>query len=275
MSPGKSSADALSHVLENVLELQAYSDIVRFMAYNRVDTTVDFMVLNKENFQTMKFKDDEEDEEPSFLSQVDIKKLIAVQELYLSIPSRTRQSWFKITADHFEDFIMGNNPFGPDPSTQPAAQTPAPATAQSTAHSQLNEFNKSIKRSTSDYIKLKQNKQWASYYWHLISTAASHRIANTLDSTYVPTTADEIALFKAQNTFLFSVLVATCLTSDSQKHVRKYQSTLDGQKAFQDILAEFNKGKKADVESSNLRTEIETMSLTDKWNKPLQEFLCQ
>ena len=73
MSPGKSSADALSHVLENVLELSAYINIVRFMAYNSVETTVDFMVLTKENFQTMKFTDGGEDEEPSFLSQVDVK----------------------------------------------------------------------------------------------------------------------------------------------------------------------------------------------------------
>ena len=120
---------------------------------------------------------------------------------------------------------MGNKPFGPDPTAQPTAPQPTVSTAQSPAQSQLNEFNKGIKRSTSDYIKLKHNKHWAAYYRHLISTAASHGIANTLDSTYVPTSADEIALFKAQNTFLFSVLVATCLTSDSQKHVRKYQST--------------------------------------------------
>ena len=95
MSPGKSSANALSHVLENVLELSPYSNIVKFMTYNGVETTVDFMVLTKENFQTMKYTDGGEDEEPSFLSQVDKKKLLAVQDLYLSIPSRTRQSWFK------------------------------------------------------------------------------------------------------------------------------------------------------------------------------------
>ena len=81
MSPGKSSADALSHVLENVLELSSYSNIVRFMTFNDVETTVDFMVLTKENFQTMKYSDGGEDEEPSFLSQVEIKKLIAVQNL--------------------------------------------------------------------------------------------------------------------------------------------------------------------------------------------------
>ena len=48
MSPGKSSANALSHVLENVLELLPYSNIVKFMVHNSIETTVDFMVLTKE-----------------------------------------------------------------------------------------------------------------------------------------------------------------------------------------------------------------------------------
>ena len=270
----RTQVEALKHALQTVLEYEDGSDAMLFMHQNDVKTTADFLALDNNNLRTMKLvkANSSGDMEEYFLKQLDIKKLETLRAMYMSIPARTRQSWFRMTPEDYEEFLMGNDPYGGSnvaPSTNNAGATVVPTV------SPVAEFNKGIKRSTLDYIKLKENRNWVAYNRHLVSTAASHGISNALDPTYIPITQEDKELFKAQNTFFYSVLVSICLTSDAQKHIRKYEKTLDGQSAYADIMDEYMHGKKADVEADNLRLQIETMRLTDKWNKPLLTYLTQ
>ena len=102
----------------------------------------------------------------------------------------------------------------------------------------VQEFNKGIKRSPEDYIKLTQDKDWPDYNRHLEATAASHGLLNVLDGTYVPITVPEIKLFAAHNTFMYSVFTTTCKTLDSQKHVRAFSRTQDAQDVYQEVVFE-------------------------------------
>ena len=44
---------------------------------------------------------------------------------------------------------------------------------------------------------------------------------------------------------------------------------------YQAMVFEYSAGKKNEVEVAELRTELDTMRLTNKWNKPLKQFLSQ
>ena len=116
MAPAaKSSADALEHALKTAMEQQDNSDIMKFMQANNVKDASAFLLLTSNDFATLMFQTTAADGSinDTYLNQVDQRKLLRLHACYMSIPTpHTRQSWFRITPDTFEDFVLVNNPFG-------------------------------------------------------------------------------------------------------------------------------------------------------------------
>ena len=62
-----------------------------------------------------------------------------------------------------------------------------------------------VKRSLSDYPKLRHDKMWLSYNRTLKSLAAAHALSDVLYPDYEPPDS-ETAAFAVKNTFMYSVL---------------------------------------------------------------------
>ena len=158
----RTQVEALKHALQTVLEYKDGSDVMLFMHQNDVKTTADFLALENNNLRSMKLvkANPDGDMKEYFLKHLDIKKLESFKAMYMSIPVRTRQSWFRMTPENYEEFLVGNDPYGGNnvaPSTNSAGATAVPPA------SLVAEFNKGFKRSTLDYIKLKENRNWVAY----------------------------------------------------------------------------------------------------------------
>ena len=85
--------------------------------------------------------------------------------------------------------------------------TPADGNMSLAPRTQTDEFLRSIKRDKAHYEVLQDEKQWDSWKRKTESTAAAHGCKNILDPTFVATTVDDIALFNAQQKFMFDVFI--------------------------------------------------------------------
>ena len=74
---------------------------------------------------------------------------------------------------------------------------------------QAEEFRRGIKRDKAHYEALRDEKQWDSWKRKTESTATTHGCENILDPKFEATTVDDIALFDAQQTFMFDVFMST------------------------------------------------------------------
>ena len=175
------------------------------------------------------------------LSKTEAKKLSLLKSWYKSQPNA---SWQSFTKDQLDAFIMGSdhNNIG----------TPAPNNLSKLNYSpfslyvhqtllllKIHQFQillrvltKSIKRSSADYPKLKEDKLFASWDSTIQAIATAQDVAEVLNPSYNPTSEQEKQLFKAKNAFMYSVFVSTLITAKSRKHVRKYQKDMNAQALY-------------------------------------------
>jgi hypothetical protein len=78
------------------------------------------------------------------------------------------------------------------------------------------DFLRGNKRSKSDYKPLKDMSSFDKWKLSFVAVAASHLCSEVLDSDYVPQTPAEIALFAAQETFMYSVFDETLKESTAR-----------------------------------------------------------
>jgi hypothetical protein len=97
-------------------------------------------------------------------------------------------------------------------------QAPAPMTVTPGGHTRSNtpfpprvqdlvlEFKKGIKLDPSSFAVLKDNKQWDSVHRTLKSQTACYQdVDDVLNLSYMPSTAEDIALFKEKQKYMYSV----------------------------------------------------------------------
>ena len=83
----------------------------------------------------------------------------------------------------------------------------------------------------------------------------------------------EEQLFRAKNSFMYSVFVTILDTAKSRKHVRKYQKDMDAQALYASLKTEYETGTAADMAIEATQSELVSMKLNDSWNKPYESFL--
>ncbi len=79
------------------------------------------------------------------------------------------------------------------------------------------------KRQKSDYTDLDYERQWKIYKRNLRVNARMHHCENVLDPAYRPTGADEIAVLKDNNKFMFAVFLSTLNTAHGKTLIRKHE----------------------------------------------------
>jgi hypothetical protein len=111
-------------------------------------------------------------------------------------------------------------------------QTPTPTTLTSGGHTHSNtpfsprvrhhvlEFKKAIKQDPASFAVLKDNKQWDSVHRTLKAQTCYQDVDDVLDSSYVPNTAEDIALFNEKQKYMYSVLGRILQTAEGKVIVR-------------------------------------------------------
>ncbi len=181
--------------------------------------------------------------------------------------------WTGIDREQLDDFRISRdyddyNNAGP---TTPRKPPPPPVVK---AKRPVDEFRKSIKRDSSVYTVLKDQKQWDKWHLNFVSWASTQGFDNVLDDTYVPFDADEQELFDEQQKWMFAVFNKNLQTDMGITIVQKYKATKDAQSIYAEYLAYSSKSTQGKISSSTILTYLTTSKLGDgKWNGSYEGFI--
>jgi hypothetical protein len=95
-----------------------------------------------------------------------------------------------------------------------------------------------------------------------------------LDSTYVPTNTDDIALFEAKQTFMYSVFEEHLQTDMGKTLVRTHEILSDAQKIYSELCSHMKNSASGTLAASNLLREITSIQMhTARWTGSKRSFI--
>jgi hypothetical protein len=175
------------------------------------------------------------------------------------------------------------------PGTQSVPSLGATANPQNSTASNANSdreletFLKTIKMDVASYPNLTNDASWHAFSQEWTALCDLYGIKNVLDPNYIPP-LDKIALFKAHQSFLMTVMMAKIKTTRGKEIVRRHVGSTDAQAAWKDLV-EYYRGPgsilskhRGDELYAKLNTAIpgdKLIRLTDEisnWEKDLAEY---
>ena len=188
-----------------------------------MSTMVDFMLFTPEDFSEMEtaiYDSKTSTYQTTKLNKICQRKLAAIQDWYRAQPSQDSETWYSLTQSSLNQFIVSKGS-SVKPTSAPPVTPMSGVTyvSSATSSSLLQDFQKSIKRSVSDYSKLKEDKYFSSWQRNLLATASTHDLLDVFTPDFIPSSSVEEELFMAKNQFAYSVFTATLLTAKSKRHI--------------------------------------------------------
>ena len=177
--------------------------------------------LLKAVIQFAKFKDDES---PGILSRIDDWKQVTVQDLKHYHSQHTSVSGIiNSTSNQSMDLV------------------------------ELQNFSKSIKRDSSAFPKLQNDKYFDPFSRTFIIIAEQQSCSEILDPNYIPS-SDPAAksLFKKKNSYMYSVMHQCLLTDKGKFLTRKYATTYDAQKVWKEFVHHIKRSSKGEQAKAEL-----------------------
>lgn len=288
--------NALQHVLFLVLGISETHDIHHAFKENEINDINDLMVLDPMELKGVQFGiPDPQDEVIRIRKTLPImilKKLSMIREWYFEQEPKNMEMWFRLRNWEFAQFCTKHAQAQRD-ATKAAWNTPmrSPGVAigsnvqttvispmghtvsSTSTKSTLKEFKKSIKRSSSDYGTLKEDKHWKPWHRSFLATAIQHDLKDVLDESFNPTDPEEKALLEAMNSFLYSVMQKTLLTVKSKSIMEPFHLTQDGRGIYFELIKQFENEIAVEDEATKLRVEITNLVLDEGWKSTLENFL--
>ena len=96
-----------------------------------------------------------------------------------------------------------------------------------------------------------------------VAQARAQNVDDVLDSTYVPTTKEEIELFEEKKKFMYAVFKKTLLTDKGKALVRAYQKTYDAQAIYKKLPDYALQSTKATMNATALLSYITIANISD------------
>jgi hypothetical protein len=155
-----------------------------------------------------------------------------------------------------------------------AAAAAAAANAQRTggANSMLTAYK--MKRQYSDYKEITKRHFFTSWNKELKVTAITHNCSNPLNHAYVPVTADEQAVWTADQAFMMGVFIQKIKYPSGQTIVSHHLDDMDAQTAYRKIVGDATSEIVVQINENKLEDALRDMDASpDKWNKTLEAFL--
>jgi hypothetical protein len=185
-------------------------------------------------------------------------------------------SYTAISQTDFDQFRI--SPFYRSSRLSPAPVTitssrPAP-TSSSFDKSPAEMFRRKIKVDASLFPVLKDEKYHDTWHRSFVNQARAQDLSEVLDSTYVPTTPEDIGLFAEKQKFLYAVLESKVMTDRGKSIIRDHEEDFDAQKVYQKLKEHHLTSTKAMIESSTILAYITSAKLGDgTWNGSTESFI--
>ena len=174
--------------------------------------------------------------------------------------------WTGITQEEFDEFRTSSHydgtMFGISSVSNPGLPG-LPSTPSTRPRDPVAEFKRGIKRDTSLFPVFKEDKQWDNWRRTTNAQGRAQDVAEVLDSTYTPTTAEDKALFKEKQTYMFAVFEKTLMTDQGKAYVREFEKEADAQSIYRRISEHALTSTKASIEASAILTYITSSKLGD------------
>jgi hypothetical protein len=127
------------------------------------------------------------------------------------------------------------------------------------------EFRRSVKRDKTHYTDLKEDKHFNSWNRGFVATAFMHHTHLVLDENYVPTTANDIAVFQEIQTFMYAVLEEHLKTDKGKSLVSQYELDRDAQSIYRELKKHAKSSTAAQISGDSLLQYITTARFPGTW----------
>ena len=275
MTTRSKSEEVLKHLMENVLVQSSDSDLSKALERDRVDSFPALMSMTKDEIEMLTFAGNDGKIVPLHRSKQSLVRALKSFIYYNQELGKTE--YLNLTEDDFNIYrVEDYNPDDPHKPVKSTATSSASRKGKPTPNQRppAEDFKKSIKRNTSDYIVLKQDKQWDDWLRSTMATARSHACDEVLNPAYKPKGQEDIDLFTEKQKFMYSVF-DKCLQTDMGKYfVRQHDGDSDAQAIFRKLSQYATASTQAALESSDLLAYITTATFTDlNWRGTTQSFI--
>jgi hypothetical protein len=205
------AAQVFTTVKTDILDIEADSPLSLALDQIGVQDILDLIGLNFAEIESLTYLPAPTDERPVPVpTAVSIgqrnrvrlfKAWIGSMANLTGLMSLTTDQWNELTQEDFDSFrtsssAIGYNPVTPAPVARGAAGT-------GTYTYGLNDFRKGIRRDSSVYPTLKDDKHFNNWNRSVLSQARAHDVSDVFDSTFVPSTSESVLLFKAKQEFVY------------------------------------------------------------------------
>jgi hypothetical protein len=168
-----------------------------------------------------------------------------------------------VTKDAFRDFRREYNPIDGSMNGIAASITPMDNPTTLRPRDIVMEFKKGIKRDSSAFTVLKEEKQWDAFRHSLKANCSAQDVSGILDHTYVPTTTEDVALFAEKQKYMYAVFEQCLLTEKGKTFVCEHDQDGDAQTIFIKLQRHATQSTKALLDSSNILSYIMSARLGD------------
>jgi hypothetical protein len=187
--------------------------------------------------------------------------------------------WQNLTVKaEFQEFrIIGFAAYTVHPQTAtPSSGGPTSGTASFTPRirDRVLEFKKGIKRDPASFTVMKDNKQWDTVHRTLKAQACYQDVDDIINPTYVPTTAEDIALFAEQQKYMYSVFERILQTDEGKVIVRSHDHDRNAQLIYSEFLQVMTQSTEAMMDSGELLSYLTTTKISDgSWRGTTKAFV--
>jgi hypothetical protein len=127
----------------------------------------------------------------------------------------------------------------------------------------VSDFKRGIKRDIGLFPALKQDKQWDVWQRATIAQARAQDLSEVLDTSYLPVTPGDQALFREKQKYMYAVFKRTLLSDKGKALVHDHMSDFNAQNVYTALCTNSLKSTKATIDSSNILTYITSSHLGD------------
>ena len=138
------------------------------------------------------------------------------------------------------------------------------------------DFFRGIKKDKGHYKEFKDAKNFDAFRRNVVSTAFIHRTSNVLNAAYVPDPNDPeaIALFEAEQGFMYTVFDKVCQTDKSRALVHQYEHSQDAQSIWRDLVAHQVTSTCGTILKETILTHLTTHRLTsNQWKGSIASYI--
>jgi hypothetical protein len=202
------------------------------------------------------------------LSHLKAKGLLPENRESFRFNSINRRDWSNFVMDP-DSMALLNSTL--DVTTQPHPNTGL-ADNYKTTYSQADSFKRSIKRDASIFTTFKDSKQWDTWRRNTVATARAQDVAEVLNPNYRAVTAEDKALFKEKQKFMYAVFDKTLQTDRGKKHVREHEEDFNAEGVYQKLSEFYTTSTNARVSASTTLSCI-TSAKIESWKGTTEAFI--